>query len=436
MSQTQPDKANPAAHYDSRGALITPLGEAPATVKSSHETETAPEQKPIKTGIALTAVFIFLVVLVALVVAGILPRQHAITVLAGRTNDLAAPSVIATPPKAGDPIQELVLPGNVTAYTDAPVYARTSGYLTKWYYDIGAKVRKGALLAEIASPEIDQQLAQGQADLATAQATANNARTQADRYKGLVASEAVSQQDTDTFVNQAASTAAQVKSAEANVQRLKELTSFEKVYVPFDGVVTARNIDTGQLINSGAGTSGTAQELFHIQAVQTLRVYTNLPGIFSASVHRGDLIDLTFAEHPGQVIKGKVVRTADAIDPTSRTLLVEIDVDNRSGNLLAGTLAQVHFKVNPVGSVFVLPVSALIFRSEGLRVGTITHDPTYGDIAHLVPVTMGQDDGRTVQIITGLTQNDRVIQDPPDSLIEGEKVRVLTPEEIKSAGGK
>ena len=189
MSQTQPDKANQAPHYDSTGALITPLGEAPATVKSSHETETAPEQKPIKTGIALTAVFIFLVVLVVLVVAGILPRQHSITVLAGRTNELAAPSVIATPPKAGDPIQELVLPGNVTAYTDAPVYARTSGYLTKWYYDIGAKVRKGAILAEIASPEIDQQLAQGQADLATAQATANNARTQADRYKGLVATE-------------------------------------------------------------------------------------------------------------------------------------------------------------------------------------------------------------------------------------------------------
>jgi RND family efflux transporter MFP subunit len=284
-------------------------------------------------------------------------------------------------------------------------------------------VKKGALLAEIASPEIDQQLAQGEADLNTAQATANNARIQADRYKGLVASNAVSQQDTDTFVNQAASTAAQVKSAEANVQRLKELTSFEKIYAPFDGVVTARNIDTGQLIDTGA-----AKELFHLQAVQTLRVYTNLPGVFSASVKKGSTIDLTFVEHPGQVTHGKLVRTADAIDPASRTLLVEIDVDNRSGNLLAGTLAQVHFKVNPVGSVFILPVSAVIFRSEGLRVGTVKDG-----VAHLVPVTIGQDDGRTIQVITGLNKDDQVIQDPPDSLIEGEKVHVLSPQEVKTA---
>ena len=426
----EPNDPSQAPQYDSNGALITPVGQPPAALKSSHETETAPEQKPIKTGIAITAVVIFLVVLAILVVAGILPRQHAQAALGTHTNELAAPSVIADVPKIGQPIQELVLPGNVTSYTDAPVYARTSGYLTRWYYDIGARVKKGALLAEISSPEIDQQLAQAQAELNTAQATANNARIQAERYKGLVASQAVSQQDTDTFVNQAASTAAQVKSAEANVQHYKELTSFEKLYAPFDGVVTARNIDTGQLINAGA-----AQELFHLQAVQTLRVYTNLPGVFSASVHHGDLIDLTFAEHPGQVVKGKVVRTADAIDPTSRTLLVEIDVDNRSGSLLSGTLAQVHFKVNPVGNVFVLPVSALIFRSEGLRVGTVVNDPANGTVARLVPVTMGQDDGRTVQIITGLNQDSRVIQDPPDSLIDGEKVHVLTPEEVKTAGG-
>ena len=421
--------SNLAPQYDATGALVTPV-----VVKTSHETETAPDQKPIKTGIALTAVVIFLIVLVILVVAGILPRQHALAALDKRTTELAAPSVIAASPKMGDPIQELVLPGNVTSYTDAPVYARTSGYLTKWYYDIGAKVKKGALLATIASPEIDQQLAQAEADLNTAKATANNARIQADRYKSLVASEAVSQQDTDTFINQAASTAAQVKSAEANVQHYKELTSFEKLYAPFDGVITARNVDTGQLINAGAaGTS--QQELFHLQAVQTLRVYTNLPGIFSASVHHGDLIDLTFAEHPGEIVKGKVVRTADAIDPSSRTLLVEIDVDNRSGNLLAGTLAQVHFKVNPVGNVFVLPVSAIIFRGEGLRVATVTQDANTAT-AHIIPVTMGQDDGRTVQIITGLTNRDLVIQDPPDSLIEGEKVHVLSPDEVKSAGGK
>jgi RND family efflux transporter MFP subunit len=428
-----PESSGPQSHgHDPRSQWATRLGEphdgaAPAH-SSSHDTQHAPEQKPIKPRHALLAVGVLLLVLVVLAVLGILPRWRSADALAKTTDELAAPSVVANPPKAGQPLQELVLPGNVTSYTDAPIYARTSGYLTKWYYDIGAKVKKGALLAEIASPEIDQQLAQGQADLNTAQATANNARIQADRYKGLVASNAVSQQDTDTFVNQAASTAAQVKSAEANVQRLKELTSFEKIYAPFDGVVTARNVDTGQLIDTGA-----AKELFHLQAVQTLRVYTNLPGVYSASVKKGSTIDLTFVEHPGQITHGKLVRTADAIDPASRTLLVEIDVDNRSGNLLAGTLAQVHFKVNPVGTVFVLPVSALMFRSEGLRIGTVIHDPAKGDIAHLVPVTIGQDDGKTVQVITGLNKDDQVIQDPPDSLIDGEKVHVLSPEEVKTA---
>jgi RND family efflux transporter MFP subunit len=394
---------------------------------TTHDTETAPEQKPIKASHGLTAVLVLVVVLIVLGVLGVLPRHHAQEVLAQRTDELAAPSVITLTPKPGNPIQELILPGNVTSYTDSPIYSRTSGYLTHWYYDIGAKVKQGALLAEISSPEVDQQLSQAEADLNTAQANANNARIQADRYKGLVASNAVSQQDTDTFVNQASSTAAQVKSAQANVNRLKELTAFEKVYAPFDGVVTARNVDTGQLIDAGA-----AKELFHIQAVQTLRVYTNLPGVFSASVKKGETIDLTFAEYPSKVFQGKLVRTADAIDPASRTLLVEIDVNNRSNTLLAGTLAQVHFKVNPVGSIFVIPVSALVFRSEGLRVGTVKDG-----VAHLNPVTIGQDDGRTVQIITGLDKNDQVIQDPPDSLIDGEKVHVLSPQEVQTAqGGK
>jgi RND family efflux transporter MFP subunit len=426
-----PENTTPKSQaHDSKGELTTPG--TPHETHSSHDTETAPDQKPIKGGHGIAAVVVLVLVLAGLGVLGILPRQHAMAALATRTDEMAAPSVIVNTPKPGNPIQELTLPGNATSYTDSPVYARTTGYLTHWYFDIGAKVKKGALLAEIASPEVDQQLSQAQADLNTAQANANNARIQSERYKGLVTSNAVSQQDTDTFVNQASSTAAQVKSAEANVNRLKELTSFEKVYAPFDGVVTAREVDTGQLIDAGTG-SGTGKELFHIQAVQTLRVYTNLPGVFSASVKRGETIDLTFAEYPNQTFHGKLVRTADAIDPTSRTLLVEIDVDNRSGQLLAGTLAQVHFKVNPVGSVFVIPVSALVFRSEGLRVATIKDS-----VAHMNPVTIGQDDGRTVQIITGLDKNDQVVQDPPDSLIEGEKVHVLTPQEVQTAaqGGK
>ncbi len=229
-------------------------------------------------------------------------------------------------------------------------------------------MKKGTLLAEIATPELDQQLSQARADLATAQATANNARIQADRYSGLVKTNAVSQQDTDTFVNQAAATAAAVRSAQANVQRLSELQSFEKVYAPFDGVVTARTVDTGQLIDLGTG-----KEMFHLQAIQTLRVYTNLPQSYSQMVKRGMKIDLSFAEHAGKVYQGTLARTADAIDPVSRTLLVEIDVDNRSGELMPGSLAQVHFKTASAGPVFVIPAAALIFRKEGMRVGTVVN---------------------------------------------------------------
>jgi RND family efflux transporter MFP subunit len=323
-----------------------------------------------------------------------------------------------------------VLPGNVTAFTDSPIYARTSGYLTKWYFDIGARVQKGALLAEISTPELDQQLSQAENDLVTSQANANNARIQSERYTDLVKTDAVSHQDTDTFVNQAAATAAGVKSAEANVQRLKELQSFEKVYAPFDGVVTARNIDTGQLI-----TEGSANELFHLQSIQTLRVYANLPQIYSGNVKRGSKIDLTFAEHAGKTFQGTLVRTADAIDPVSRTLLVEIDVNNRAGDLLPGSLAQVHFKTPAAGPTFIVPAAALIFRREGLRVGTVVDSPQ-GPLAHLAPVVIGEDDGANVQIVSGLNGGDKVIQDPPDSLIEGEKVYVDTSGNKASAGGK
>jgi RND family efflux transporter MFP subunit len=270
-------------------------------------------------------------------------------------------------------------------------------------------------------------LAQSEADLNTAQANANNARIQAERYTGLVQSDAVSRQDTDTYVNQAASTAAQVRSAQANVARLRQLQSFEKVYAPFDGVITARNIDTGQLIDPGAG-----KELFHLQALQTLRVYANLPQMYSSNVKPGAKIDLTFAEHAGKIYQGSLVRTSDAIDPVSRTLLVEIDVDNHAGELLPGSLAQVHFKTPSAGPTLIVPAATLIFRKEGLRVGVVVNDNT----AHLVPVVIGEDDGANVQIVTGLSIGDHVIQDPPDSLIEGEKVQVASPGSQTNAGGR
>ena len=388
------------------------------------------EQKPISPRLAVAGLVLLLIVALVLGGLGILRRTHADSVLADRTQEIGPPTVTVAPPQAGAPIDSFVLPGNVTAFTDSPIYARTSGYLTRWYFDIGAKVKKGALLAEISAPELDQQLAQAQNELATAQATANNARIQADRYTGLVKSNAVSQQDTDTFVNQATATAAAVRSAESNVQRVKELQSYEKVYAPFDGVVTARTVDTGQLIDTGAG-----KELFRLQAIQTLRVYTNVPQTYSQSVKPGMKIGITFAERPGKIFQGTLVRTSDAIDPASRTLLVEIDVDNRTGELLPGSLAQVHFKTPNLEQSFVVPVPAIIFRREGTRLGLVVNGNN-GTVAHLGPVVIGEDDGATAQIASGLSSNDRVIQDPPDSLIEGEKLTVVNPSKANDAGGK
>jgi RND family efflux transporter MFP subunit len=387
----------------------------------------APQQPPLSARSALFGAGLVIACALVLAVIGILARHHDDTVLAKNTSELAAPTVSIAPAQPGAPQDSFVLPGNVTAYTDSPIYARTDGYLEHWYFDIGARVKKGDLLAEIATPELDQQLAQAEADLATAETNAGNAKVQADRYKGLVASDAVSQFDTDTFVTQAASTSSAVKSAQANVQRLKELQSFEKIYAPFGGVVTARNIDTGQLINQGAGT-----ELFHLQALDTLRVYTNVPQLYAQTVRRGMKIALTFPEYPGKTFWGTLVRTADAIDPASRTLLVEVDIDNRDRQLMPGALAQVHFETPPSGPRYVVPTSALIFRRDvDIEVGTVGG----GGTAHLVPVKIGEDDGASVQIVSGLNPGDQVIQDPPDSLIEGEKVTVVKPGGPSAQGG-
>src|SRR5580658_10468218 len=328
-----------------------------------------PGQKPMSPRKILVGAAVVLLVMIVLAVAGILERLHAHTVLAERTHDQAAPTVTVAPAHPGAPVDTFVLPGNVTAYSDAPIYARTDGYLVRWYYDIGTRVQKGALLAVIDTPELDRQVAQGEADLVTAQTNADNAKVQANRYSGLVKSDAVSQIDTDTFNTQAASTASAVKSAEANLNRLKELQSFEKIYAPFDGVVTARSVDTGQLINQGSGA-----ELFHMQAIHTLRVYANVPEIYAQTLHRGMKINITFPERPGKTYAGTLVRTADAIDPASRTLLTEIDVDNRSGELLPGSLAQVHFKTPIAGPSFIVPTAALIFRRNAeIELATVVH---------------------------------------------------------------
>jgi RND family efflux transporter MFP subunit len=400
----------------------------PSSQPAAHGHESAPEQSAISPRKIVIGAAVVLLILVVLAVIGILGRMHSHAVLKDRTYSLAAPTVTVAPARPGAPLDTFVLPGNVTAYSDAPIYARTDGYLVRWYYDIGTRVQKGALLATIDTPELDKQVAQAEADLVTAQTNAGNAKVQSERYSGVVKSDAVSQIDTDTFNTQAAATASAVKSAEAKLNRLKEMQSFEKVYAPFDGVVTARAVDTGQLINQGSGA-----ELFHMQAIQTLRVYANVPEAYTQTLHRGMKINITFPERPGKVYGGTLVRTADAIDPASRTLLTEIDVDNRSGELLPGSLAQVHFKTPIAGPSFIVPTAALIFRRNAeIELATVVH----GDVARLVPVGIGEDDGATVQIVSGLNPGDQIIQDPPDSLIDGEKVDVVQPGSTPTPAGE
>ncbi len=381
-----------------------------------------PDAPPLSGRVAAIMIVVLLVLAVLLAVGGIVPRVRARTELKDQTNALAAPTVIANPPQAGQIGQEVILPGNVYAYSDASLFARTDGYLDKWYFDIGAHVRKGQLLAVISTPEVDKQLLQARADLATAKATAGLAKINSSRYQGLLTQNAVSKQDTDTFVTQEASTNSTVDSAQANVQRLEQLQSFEKIYAPFSGVVTARNVDVGQLINAGAGTL-----MFRLSAIDVLRVYVNVPQIYSQSAVPGSTAKLTLSEFPGQSFTGKLVRTARAIDPASRTLLVEFDVDNRDGKLLPGAYTEVHMNVHQGVAPLIIPVSALIFRNQGLQVATVVKGPN-GDQAKLLQVTLGQDDGSTVQVIHGLSADSQVIQNPPDSLIDGEPVHVVTPD--------
>ena len=363
-----------------------------------------------------------LLIVAGIVIGGVLPRVKARAALKAATNDLAIPTVSVAHPQLGAPQTEIVLPGNVQAFTDSPIYARTNGYLKKWYVDIGARVKANQLLAEIETPEVDQQLDQARADLNTAEANFALSKITADRYQDLLKTDSVSKQDVDNANGDFAAKKAMVASAQSNVKRLEELQSFEKIYAPFDGVITARNTDIGHLINSGAGAPAT--ELFHIAAIQELRVYVNVPQQYSPSAKPGLTADLTLQELPGRRFRGTLVRTADSIDLATRTLLVEVDVDNRSGELLPGAYAEVHLKVPAGTPTLILPVSALIFRSDGLQVGTVEN----GNRAALKNVVLGHDLGSQVEVVSGLTPDDFVITNPPDSLVSGEIVRIATPD--------
>jgi RND family efflux transporter MFP subunit len=360
-------------------------------------------------------------VLGIVIYSGIHERAHAESTLGVVTERAAVPTVNVVQPTSGAVSQEIILPGNTKAFNDTPIYARTNGYLKRWYVDIGTHVKQGQLLAEIDTPEIDQQLEQARADLKNAQANEQLAQITAARWQNLLKTNSVSKQETDQAVSDLSARQASVDSMTANVHRLEQLQSFEKVYAPFAGVITARNTDIGALINAGAG--GVPQELFHMAAVNKLRVYVAVPEVDSLAAQNGATATLTLDEFPGETFQGTIVRDSDSIDFASRTLNVEVDVDNPQGRIKTGAYVFVHLKMPHAAHTstqsLTIPANTLLFRSEGLRVGVVRNGQT-----ELVPITIGRDFGATVEVVAGLQPTDQIIVNPSDSLTSGNRVQV------------
>jgi RND family efflux transporter MFP subunit len=364
---------------------------------------------------------ILIIVAVALVVFGgitLVLRRSQYKALADETETLAVPTVSVTHPTSERSEEDLVLPGAMQAYVESPIYARTNGYLKSWSHDIGSRVSKGELLAEIDTPEVDQQLMQAKADLNTAHANTELSQTTATRYTGLLATDSVSKQEVDNTTGDLAAKKATENSAEANRRRLEDLESFKHVYAPFSGVITRRNVDIGNLINAGNG--GASQQLFVLSQIDPIRVYVSVPELYAPAIHAGLGAYLVLAQFPGRRFEGKVVRTANAIDLASRTLLTEVDVPNKSGELLPGGYSEVHLEVQVSGARLQVPVNALLFRSEGLRAVTIDANHK----THLQALQIGRDYGTTLEVIQGLNPNDWIVVNPADSLDEGQQVNV------------
>ena len=352
---------------------------------------------------------------------GVNTRVSAAKALVAESRDDAILTVSVTHAKVAAASQQLVLPGNTQPLIDAPIYARSSGYLRKWYADIGAHVHAGDLLAEIETPETDQQLQQAKAELETAQTNLDLAEVTAERMLNLQKKGAVARQDTDNVVADRNAKKAAVASAQANVKRLEDLQSFEKIYAPFDGVITARNTDIGALITAGSGASG--KELFHISATNKLRVYVSVPEDFEQAARNGAPATLTLNEFPGRTFPGTIARNSNSIDLASRTLLVEVDVNNPTGELLPGAYVSVHLKYSgPSATALTIPVTTVMFRSEGIRAAVVR-----GGRAVLVPITVGRDFGDSLEVLAGLRAQDPLIVNPPDSLISGTPVRIAGP---------
>jgi RND family efflux transporter MFP subunit len=347
---------------------------------------------------------------------GIHSRVQAKTELREVAVNSAIPFVNIVYPKGGAKAEEIELPGNTQAFTDTPIYARTNGYVKQWYVDIGASVKQGDLLAEIETPELDQQLQQARAGLKNAEANLQIADITAARWQNLLKTDSVSHQETDQAISDLHSKQALVDSNRANVARLEQLQAFEHIIAPVDGVITARNTDLGALIQADTTAP---KEIFHLSAIQELRIYIPVPEVYASSVKTGDKVDVTLDAFPGQKFKGTLVRNANAIDPTSRTLNVEVDVDNSSGRLMPGAYAFVRFKVPATRGAVTIPSNALLFRAEGLRVGVVRNSRVA-----LVPITIGQDYGDAVEVLSGLNARDAVVVNPSDSLANGAEVQI------------
>lgn len=397
------------------------------------------EPTPQATRRTVTIVFVLLLIAVVVAITGIIPRMHARAALRQQTDSMAVPEVAVVTPQMGKPMQEVLLPGTIQAYTDAPIYARTNGYVKAWYHDIGTHVHKGELLAVIETPELDRQVDEARANLDTAKANLRLANVTARRYQGLRGTDAVSKESIDTASQTESAQQASVSAAQQSLNQLLELQSFERIYAPFDGVVTARNINVGQLVDSGSngGTGSSSnpggnvntgttamngpQELFHVSSMDTVRIFVNVPGVYVSEARPGVTTNIDVPGYSGRIFKGTIVRTANAIDLNTRTLMVEVDIPNRKHELLPGAYAQVHLQLPITHPALIIPVDAMLFRSEGLRVVTVDAQ----DRAHLQGIAVGRDWGTRVEVLSGLTPQDRLINNPPDSITENEKVRVV-----------
>ena len=419
---------------DSANQTASPQA-APSNVPQKPSLEPTPQA----TRRTVTILLVLFIVAVVVAITGIIPRMHARAALRQQTDNMAVPEVAVVTPQEGEPMQEVLLPGTIQAHGSAPIYARTNGYVKAWYHDIGTHVHKGELLAVIETPELDRQVDQARASLVTAKANLGLAQVTAQRYEGLRGTEAVSKQSIDTATQTESAQAATVTVAQQSLNQLLELQSFERVYAPFDGVITARNVDVGQLVDSGSnggtGSSGNPggnistvgngvtgpQELFHISSMDTVRIFISVPGVYVSEARPGVKTNIDVPGYAGKVFKGTIVRTANAIDLNTRTLLVEVDIPNRGHELLPGAYAQVHLQLPMAHPALIIPVDSMLFRSEGLRVVTVDQK----NHAHLQVITVGRDWGTKIEVLSGLTAQDRVINNPPDSITENEPVRVV-----------